>query len=106
MRVQRPLQTSLQASSPCAAPAAPPEDATPAPPDSAILSRRGFLQGLTIAGVSVFVAPLASRAYATLFEQKLLTPVDRAVGTQAPVPTGWSRQGHRQKDLCARHPGA
>ncbi|QNN58068.1 xanthine dehydrogenase family protein molybdopterin-binding subunit [Diaphorobacter ruginosibacter] len=85
MRVQRPLQTSLQASSPCAAPAAPPEDATPAPPDSAILSRRGFLQGLTIAGVSVFVAPLASRAYATLFEQKLLTPVDRAVGTQAPL---------------------
>ncbi|WP_240939565.1 xanthine dehydrogenase family protein molybdopterin-binding subunit [Diaphorobacter sp. HDW4A] len=40
---------------------------------------------MTVAGVGVFVAPLASRAYATLFEQKLLTPVARAAGTQAPL---------------------
>ncbi|SAK77117.1 aldehyde oxidase and xanthine dehydrogenase molybdopterin binding protein [Caballeronia hypogeia] len=39
------------------------------------LSRRGFLKTGVLAGVSVFVAPLGSRAFAALFEEKILTPV-------------------------------
>ncbi|WP_370444252.1 twin-arginine translocation signal domain-containing protein [Candidatus Burkholderia verschuerenii] len=39
------------------------------------LSRRGFLKAGALAGVSVFVAPLGSRAFAALFEEKILTPV-------------------------------
>ncbi|AET89487.1 aldehyde oxidase and xanthine dehydrogenase molybdopterin binding protein [Burkholderia sp. YI23] len=39
------------------------------------LSRRGFLKASVLAGVSVFVAPLGSRAFAALFEEKILTPV-------------------------------
>ncbi|WP_250492498.1 molybdopterin cofactor-binding domain-containing protein [Caballeronia sp. GAWG1-1] len=39
------------------------------------LSRRGFLKAAALAGVSVFVAPLGSRAFAALFEEKILTPV-------------------------------
>ncbi len=39
------------------------------------LSRRGFLKASALAGVSVFVAPLGSRAFAALFEEKILTPV-------------------------------
>jgi CO/xanthine dehydrogenase Mo-binding subunit len=39
------------------------------------LSRRGFLKASALAGVSVFVAPLGSRAFAALFEDKILTPV-------------------------------
>ncbi|MBU9160335.1 xanthine dehydrogenase family protein molybdopterin-binding subunit [Burkholderia multivorans] len=39
------------------------------------LSRRGFLKASVLAGVAVYVAPLGSRAFAALFEEKLLTPV-------------------------------
>ena len=39
------------------------------------LSRRGFLKASALAGVSVFIAPLGSRAFAALFEEKILTPV-------------------------------
>jgi CO/xanthine dehydrogenase Mo-binding subunit len=39
------------------------------------LSRRAFLKASVIAGVSVYVAPLGSKAYAALFEEKILTPV-------------------------------
>ncbi|GGD92289.1 xanthine dehydrogenase family protein molybdopterin-binding subunit [Caballeronia grimmiae] len=39
------------------------------------LSRRGFLKAGALAGVSVFIAPLGSRAFAALFEEKILTPV-------------------------------
>ncbi|WP_277188834.1 molybdopterin cofactor-binding domain-containing protein [Caballeronia sp. BR00000012568055] len=39
------------------------------------LTRRGFLKAGALAGVSVFVAPLGSRAFAALFEEKILTPV-------------------------------
>lgn len=35
-------------------------------------SRRRFIKGAVIAGVSVYLAPLYSRAYAALFEQKIL----------------------------------
>lgn len=38
-------------------------------------SRRGFLKVAAASGVAVYVAPLGSRAYAALFEDKLLTPV-------------------------------
>ncbi|WP_322103932.1 xanthine dehydrogenase family protein molybdopterin-binding subunit [Paraburkholderia sp. J41] len=40
------------------------------------LSRRSFLKASVIAGVSVYVAPFGSRAFAALFEEKILTPVD------------------------------
>ncbi|HEX7748089.1 MAG TPA: molybdopterin cofactor-binding domain-containing protein [Bordetella sp.] len=39
------------------------------------LSRRSFLKASAIAGVSVYLAPIGSPAYAALFEEKLLTPV-------------------------------
>ncbi|MEC5409249.1 molybdopterin cofactor-binding domain-containing protein [Paraburkholderia sp. MPAMCS5] len=39
------------------------------------LSRRVFLKASALAGVSVFVAPLGSRAFAALFEEQILTPV-------------------------------
>ncbi|MDN0085437.1 molybdopterin-dependent oxidoreductase [Crenobacter sp. SG2305] len=39
------------------------------------LSRRSFLKASVIAGVSVYVAPLGGKAFAALFEEKLLTPV-------------------------------
>ncbi|WP_179404955.1 xanthine dehydrogenase family protein molybdopterin-binding subunit [Burkholderia guangdongensis] len=47
------------------------------------LSRRGFLKASMLAGVAVYIAPLGSRAFAALFEDKLLTPVkwDDATGT-------------------------
>ncbi|MFD1561286.1 xanthine dehydrogenase family protein molybdopterin-binding subunit [Paraburkholderia silviterrae] len=47
------------------------------------LSRRGFLKASMLAGVAVYVAPFGSRAFAALFEEKLLTPVkwDAANGT-------------------------
>jgi hypothetical protein len=37
-------------------------------------SRREVLRAGVIAGVSVFLAPLGSPAYAALFDEKLLTP--------------------------------
>src|ERR1700761_6250761 len=37
-------------------------------------SRRDLLRASVIAGVSVFLAPLGSPAYAALFEENLLTP--------------------------------
>src|SRR3984885_9450919 len=39
------------------------------------LSRRSFLKASVIAGVSVYIAPIGSRAFAALFEEKILTPV-------------------------------
>jgi CO/xanthine dehydrogenase Mo-binding subunit len=39
------------------------------------LSRRGFLKASVLAGVTVYVAPIGSRAFAALFEEKILTPV-------------------------------
>jgi CO/xanthine dehydrogenase Mo-binding subunit len=38
-------------------------------------SRRGFLKASVIAGLTVIVAPLGSRAFAALFEEKILTPL-------------------------------
>jgi CO/xanthine dehydrogenase Mo-binding subunit len=40
------------------------------------LSRRSFLKMGTLAGVAVYVAPLGSKAFAALFEEKLLTPIN------------------------------
>jgi CO/xanthine dehydrogenase Mo-binding subunit len=39
------------------------------------MSRRGFLKASVIAGISVYIAPLGSRAFAALFEDKNLTPL-------------------------------
>ncbi|VVE47998.1 Putative xanthine dehydrogenase molybdenum-binding subunit XdhA [Pandoraea iniqua] len=51
-------------------------------PSGFALSRRGFLKASVIAGISVYIAPLGSRAFAALFEDKNLTPVawDAATG--------------------------
>jgi CO/xanthine dehydrogenase Mo-binding subunit len=38
-------------------------------------SRRGFLKASAIAGLTVIIAPLGSRAFAALFEEKVLTPI-------------------------------
>ena len=38
-------------------------------------SRRAFLKATVVAGVSVVIAPLGGRAFAALFEEKILTPV-------------------------------
>jgi len=38
-------------------------------------SRRSFLKTAVIGGTTVYIAPLGSKAYAALFEQELLTPV-------------------------------
>ncbi len=48
------------------------------------LSRRRFLQAATVAGVSVWVAPLASQAYAALFEERILGSVPREPASQLP----------------------
>lgn len=48
------------------------------------LSRRGFLKASMLAGVAVYVAPIGSRAFAALFEEKLLTPVKWDAATGAP----------------------
>jgi len=39
------------------------------------LSRRSFLKAGVMAGVSVYIAPFGSRAFAALFEEKILTPL-------------------------------
>ncbi|GAB3628832.1 Putative xanthine dehydrogenase molybdenum-binding subunit XdhA [Pandoraea terrae] len=46
------------------------------------LSRRSFLKVSVVAGVSVYIAPIGSRAFAALFEENNLTPVpwDAATG--------------------------
>ena len=36
---------------------------------------RGFLKASVIAGLTVIVAPLGSRAFAALFEERVLTPL-------------------------------
>ncbi len=38
-------------------------------------SRRTFLKASVVAGVSVYIAPIGGKAFAALFEDKLLTPV-------------------------------
>jgi len=38
-------------------------------------SRRSFLKTVAIGGTTLYIAPLGSKAYAALFEQQLLTPV-------------------------------
>jgi len=49
--------------------------------DDVSLSRRGFLKAATIAGVTVWIAPLGSPAHAALFEDRNLTAPDwRASG--------------------------
>ena len=45
------------------------------------LSRRSFLKATTIAGLTTYIAPFGSNAYAALFEQKLLAPVPWNAGT-------------------------
>ncbi|MCI2809475.1 xanthine dehydrogenase family protein molybdopterin-binding subunit [Eoetvoesiella caeni] len=46
------------------------------------LSRRRFLQASSLAGITVYIAPFGSTAYAALFDQRVLTPVrwDPATG--------------------------
>ncbi|RXZ42111.1 xanthine dehydrogenase family protein molybdopterin-binding subunit [Crenobacter cavernae] len=39
------------------------------------VSRRDFLKASVVAGVSVYVAQIGSKAYAALFEDKILTPI-------------------------------
>jgi CO/xanthine dehydrogenase Mo-binding subunit len=43
--------------------------------DTPSLSRRQFLKATTIAGITAYIAPFASPAYAALFDQKHLTPI-------------------------------
>ncbi len=38
-------------------------------------SRRGFLKASVMAGLTVIIAPIGSRAFAALFEEKILTPI-------------------------------
>ncbi|KWR76381.1 xanthine dehydrogenase family protein molybdopterin-binding subunit [Cupriavidus sp. IDO] len=38
-------------------------------------SRRTFLKASVVAGVSVYIAPIGGKAFAALFEEKILTPV-------------------------------
>jgi len=38
-------------------------------------SRRRFLKASSIAGITAYIAPFGSSAYAALFEQKLVVPV-------------------------------
>lgn len=40
------------------------------------LSRRSFLKASVIAGISVYLAPVGGRAFAALFEERILTPVN------------------------------
>ncbi|MBJ7308791.1 xanthine dehydrogenase family protein molybdopterin-binding subunit [Rugamonas sp. CCM 8940] len=40
------------------------------------LSRRNFLKAGLVAGVSVYIAPLGGKAFASLFEENILTPID------------------------------
>ncbi|WP_322996074.1 xanthine dehydrogenase family protein molybdopterin-binding subunit [Castellaniella sp.] len=42
---------------------------------SAKISRRHFLKAVSLAGITTYIAPFGSSAYAALFEQKLLTPM-------------------------------
>ena len=47
------------------------------------VSRRGFLKASVMAGVSVTIAPIGSRAFAALFEEN--NPDARAMRTPRPV---------------------
>ena len=47
-------------------------------------SRRAFLKATVVAGVSVVIAPLGGRAFAALFEEKILTPVQWDPKTSTP----------------------
>jgi CO/xanthine dehydrogenase Mo-binding subunit len=40
------------------------------------MTRRSFLKASALAGVAVYVAPFGSKAFAELFEEKLLTPIN------------------------------
>jgi hypothetical protein len=40
------------------------------------LPRRSFLKASVIAGISVYLAPVGGRAFAALFEERILTPVN------------------------------
>lgn len=48
------------------------------------LSRRSFLKTTVMAGISVYLAPVGSRAFAALFEEKILTPVEWDARTGQP----------------------
>ncbi len=62
---------------------APPGATAPEQPPASGLTRRRLLQAATVAGASVWLAPLASRSYAALFEEKILTPVEWKAGDGA-----------------------
>ncbi|MGO4813088.1 xanthine dehydrogenase family protein molybdopterin-binding subunit [Cupriavidus sp. 2MCAB6] len=47
-------------------------------------SRRTFLKASVVAGVSVYIAPIGGKAFAALFEEKILTPVQWDPKTGAP----------------------
>ena len=63
------------------------------------LSRRGFLKASVLAGVAVYVAPLGSRAFAALFEEKLLTPSNGIASPASPIPHRRHREGHRLESV-------
>jgi CO/xanthine dehydrogenase Mo-binding subunit len=48
------------------------------------VSRRGFLKASIMAGVSVTIAPIGSRAFAALFEERNLTPAQADAATGQP----------------------
>ncbi|MBN3751643.1 xanthine dehydrogenase family protein molybdopterin-binding subunit [Paraburkholderia sp. Tr-20389] len=48
------------------------------------LSRRSFLKTSVIAGISVYLAPVGTRAFAALFEEKILTPLNWDAATGFP----------------------
>ncbi|WP_423459156.1 xanthine dehydrogenase family protein molybdopterin-binding subunit [Ottowia sp. VDI28] len=48
------------------------------------MSRRALLKSSVIAGISVYIAPLGSQAFAALFEEKILRPVQVDPKTGAP----------------------
>ncbi|MDF3838864.1 molybdopterin-dependent oxidoreductase [Cupriavidus basilensis] len=47
-------------------------------------TRRTFLKASVVAGVSVYIAPIGGKAFAALFEEKILTPVQWDPKTGAP----------------------
>lgn len=88
MRSPRP-SCAPDASSSSPSPSAPrngsPRATAPPVSTTAALSRRGFLHAATIAGVTVWVAPLASKAYAALFEEQVLAAVPRDTASGQPL---------------------
>jgi hypothetical protein len=67
-------------------------------------SRRSFLKASAIAGLSrCIIAPLGSRAFAALFEDKILTPIQwDTAKRQREVSYRRYREGHRREGVRAR----